>query len=165
MNITLSYCRVSACDRVRSSFQANASSRSSPARSGRCRSLWLAGALAKRALWSAMKAGRRRCLPPGWPHPPAAIPPPSRGQALDQAILQRLVGALDPPFGRARIGANDVDVERVQGAAELGHPVTAKRAWMVDPKDAVLVAVECDRLAPGLQIGAGRMEIGKEPAP
>ena len=49
----------------------------------------------------------------------------------------------------------------MQGAAELGHPVTAKRAWMVDPKDAVLVAVECDRLAPGLQIGAGRMEIGK----
>jgi hypothetical protein len=41
----LSYCRVSARDRVRSSFQAKASSRSSPARSGRCRSLLLAGAL------------------------------------------------------------------------------------------------------------------------
>src|SRR6516165_7484018 len=36
---------------------------------------------------------------------------------------------------------------------------------MVDPEDPMLVAVECDRLAPGLQIGAGRMEIGKEPAP
>ncbi len=50
INITLSYCSVSACERVRSSFQAKASSRSSPARSGRCRFLLLAGALAKRAL-------------------------------------------------------------------------------------------------------------------
>ena len=49
----------------------------------------------------------------------------------------------------------------MQGAAKLGHPVTAKGAWMVDPKDPMLVAVERDRLAPGLQIGAGRMEIGK----
>src|SRR5215471_15991190 len=32
---------------------------------------------------------------------------------------------------------------------------------MIDPEDPVLVAVEGDRLAPGLQIGAGRMEIGK----
>src|SRR5271155_108063 len=38
MKITLSYCRVSARDKVRSSFQAKASSRSSPARNGRCRS-------------------------------------------------------------------------------------------------------------------------------
>ena len=49
----------------------------------------------------------------------------------------------------------------MQGAAKLGHPVTAKRTRMVDPKDAMLVAVERDRLAPGLQIGAGRLEIGK----
>ena len=53
-----------------------------------------------------------------------------------------------------------VDVERVQGAAKLGHPVTAKGARVVDPEDPMLVAVERDRLAPGLQIGAGRMEIG-----
>ena len=49
----------------------------------------------------------------------------------------------------------------MQGAAKLGHPVTAKGAWMVDPEDPMLVAVERDRLAPGLQIGAGGMEIGK----
>src|SRR6516165_7726898 len=36
---------------------------------------------------------------------------------------------------------------------------------MVDPEDPMLVAVERDRLAPGLQIDAGRMKIGKEPAP
>src|ERR1700761_8181682 len=71
-------------------------------------------------------------------------------QSFDQAILQRLVSTFDAPFSRARVGADDVDVERVQGAAELGHPVTAKRAWMVDPEDPVLVAVEGDWLAPGL---------------
>src|SRR6202008_5187184 len=81
---------------------------------------------------------------------------PRQPQFLDQAVLQRLVGTLDPTLGRARIGANDVDVERMQGAAKLGHPVTAQRTWMVDPKDAMLVAVKGDRLAPGLQIGAGR---------
>ena len=32
---------------------------------------------------------------------------------------------------------------------------------MVDPEDAVLVAVERHRLAPGLEIGTRRMEIGK----
>src|SRR4029077_2605491 len=59
MKSTLSYCRVSACERVRSSFQANASSRSSPARNGRCKSLLLAGGLAKRQLSSAMTPGSR----------------------------------------------------------------------------------------------------------
>src|SRR5271166_4911967 len=52
--------------------------------------------------------------------------------------LQGLVGALAPPLRRARIGADDVDVERVQGAAELGHPVSAKRSWMVDPEDPIV---------------------------
>ena len=32
---------------------------------------------------------------------------------------------------------------------------------MVDPEDAMLVAVERDRFAPGFQISAGRMEIGE----
>ena len=82
-------------------------------------------------------------------------------QFLDQPILQRLVRTLDPPLRRARIGADDIDIERVQGATKLGHPVTAKGAWMVDPEDPMLVAVERDRLAPGLQIGASRMEIGE----
>jgi hypothetical protein len=49
----------------------------------------------------------------------------------------------------------------MQGAAKLGHAIAAKRARMVDPKDPVLVAVERDRLAPGLQMGSGCMEIGK----
>ena len=32
---------------------------------------------------------------------------------------------------------------------------------MVDAEDAMLVAVERDRLAPGIEIGTGRLEIGK----
>jgi hypothetical protein len=49
----------------------------------------------------------------------------------------------------------------VQGASELGHPVTAKRPRVVDPKHSMLVAVERDRLAPSLQIGARRVEVGE----
>jgi hypothetical protein len=49
----------------------------------------------------------------------------------------------------------------VQGTPELGHPVAAQCAPLVDTKHAVLVAVKRYRLAPGFEIGAGRMEIGK----
>ena len=54
--------------------------------------------------------------------------------------------ALDPALGLARIGANDLDVQRIQRAAELGHPVTAGRTGLVDPKNAMLVAVEATGL-------------------
>ena len=47
----------------------------------------------------------------------------------------------------------------MQRPAELGHAVATQRPGMVDPEDAVLVAVERHRLAPGLQIGAGGVEI------
>ena len=49
----------------------------------------------------------------------------------------------------------------MQCPAKLGHAVTAECAWMVDPEDAMLVAIEGDRLTPGLQIGARRVEIGE----
>ena len=42
-----------------------------------------------------------------------------------------------------------------------GHPVAAGRLLAVHPEDAVLVAVERDRLAMLLQIGAGRPEVIK----
>ena len=154
MNSTLSDCRVSACERVRSSFQANASSRSSPARNGRCKSLRFTGALGEaRVVASDERREQGIALRQGG----------SAGQPqfLDQAILQRLVRTLDPPLRRARIGADDVDVQGVQCPAELGHAVTAQRARMVDPEHPMLVAVERDRLAPGLQIGARRVKIGK----
>jgi len=49
----------------------------------------------------------------------------------------------------------------VQGAAKLRHAITAQRALMVDAKYPVLVAEKSDRLAPGLQVRASRIEIGK----
>jgi len=49
----------------------------------------------------------------------------------------------------------------MQCTAKLGHAVTAQRAGLVDAEDAVLVTVERHRFAPGLQIGAGGMEIGE----
>src|ERR1700731_3847526 len=73
---------------------------------------------------------------------------------LDQAILQGLVGALDAALRLRRVGAQNVDVERVQRAPELGHAVTLDRPGAIDPKDAVLVAVERDRLAMRLEIHA-----------
>src|SRR5271166_2421562 len=82
-------------------------------------------------------------------------------QLFDQPILQGPDRTLDPTLRRARIGADDVDVERMQRPAKLGHAVTGECAWMVDPEDAMLVAIEGDRFAPGLQIGARRTEIGE----
>src|SRR5947208_6512073 len=49
----------------------------------------------------------------------------------------------------------------MQCMAKLGHAVTAQRAGLVDAEDAVLVTVERHRFAPGLQMGAGGMEIGE----
>jgi hypothetical protein len=73
-DITLSYWSVSACERVRSSFQATAPSKSSPARNGRCRSFLFAGGLAKRVLSSAMNAGRRVFPSPECARRPIAAP-------------------------------------------------------------------------------------------
>ena len=69
------------------------------------------------------------------------------GRLFDQAVSQGLVRPLDPPLRLARIGADDVDVQRIQRAPELGHAVAAKGARLIDPEDAVFVAVERDRLA------------------
>src|ERR1700749_19509 len=49
----------------------------------------------------------------------------------------------------------------MQCPAKLGHAIAAERAWMVDPEDPMLVAVEGDWLAPDLQISARSMEIGE----
>ena len=58
-----------------------------------------------------------------------------------------------------RVGAKNIDVERVQRAPELGHAVALDGAGAVDPKDAVLVAVERYRFAMRLEILAGRREV------
>src|SRR5204863_6150954 len=46
-------------------------------------------------------------------------------------------------------------------ATELGHAVAPGSLLAVHPEDAMLVAVECYRLAMRLQIGAGRPEVIK----
>src|SRR5277367_855362 len=84
---------------------------------------------------------------------------PAKTQFLDQAILQGPVGTLNPALGLARIGTDDVDVQRMQRPAELGHAVAFDRARAVDPEDAVLVAVECDRLAMRLEIFSCRLKV------
>src|SRR5580692_7201607 len=82
-----------------------------------------------------------------------------KAKLLDQAILQGLVGALDAALRLRCVGAQNVDVERVQRAPELGHAVTLDCPGAIDPKDAVLVAVERDRLAMRLEILTGRLEV------
>jgi hypothetical protein len=53
-------------------------------------------------------------------------------QLLDQAVLQGLVRPLNPTLRLARIGADNVDVESVERAPELGHAVAADRALVID---------------------------------
>lgn len=68
----------------------------------------------------------------------------AQSQLLDQAILQGLVGPLDPPLGLGRVGMDGADVERLERARELGQlafPVT-----VVDPEDAVAVGIEGHRM-------------------
>src|SRR6267378_8224495 len=77
---------------------------------------------------------------------------PLKTQFLDQAILQGFVGTLDAALRLRRVGAQDVDVEGVQRPPELGHPVALDGSGAIDPKDAVLVAVERDRLAMCLEV-------------
>ena len=59
------------------------------------------------------------------------------------------------------VGAKNVDVEGVQRPSELGHPVALDCARAIDPKHAMLVAVERDWFAMRFEILAGRLEIVK----
>jgi hypothetical protein len=68
---------------------------------------------------------------------------------------------LDPALRLTRIGADDLDVQGMQRPPELGHSVAADSTGLVDAKDAMFVAVERDRLAPGFKVRPGCMEIGK----
>ena len=79
---------------------------------------------------------------------------------LDQAVLQRPVGALDPALGLRRVGANDLDVERFQRPAEVGHAVALGRGRVV-PEHAVLVRVDRHRLAMCLDISGHCIHVGE----
>ena len=49
----------------------------------------------------------------------------------------------------------------MQRTPKLSHPVAADGTGLVDAKDAMFVAVEHDRFAPGFKVRPGRMEISK----
>jgi hypothetical protein len=84
---------------------------------------------------------------------------PFESQLLHQPVLQRLVHPLDAPLGLGTVGVEDVDVQLVQGAAELRETGAAGGTGLVDAEDRVLVAVEGHRLAVVLQVAASRVEV------
>src|SRR3954451_24562136 len=88
---------------------------------------------------------------PGWTR--------RRAAALSPSGPARSCAPARPGPSPARIGADNLDIERVERTAELGHAVAADCPLVIDAKDAVLIAVEGHRFAPDLQIGPGRMEI------
>ena len=97
-----------------------------------------------------------------WPLLPSKCPQP---QFLDQPILQRAVRPLHTALGLRAVGTENIDAQLRQGAAELGRAVAARSVLGIHPKDAVLVAVERDRLAMPLKIAARRAEIVEVPLP
>ena len=78
---------------------------------------------------------------------------------LHQPILQRAMGPFHAAFGLRGVGTNDVDIQRVQRPAKLGHAIAGGGILLVDPEYAMLVGVERHRLAIALQISAGRGKI------
>src|SRR5205823_8092091 len=97
-----------------------------------------------------MKAGRRAL-------PSARVAAPASRNSLTSRSCKVLFARSTRPFAGLELAQMMSMLERMQSPAKLGHAVTAECAWMVDPKDAMLVAVEGDRLAPGLQISTRRV--------
>ena len=81
-------------------------------------------------------------------------------ELLHQPVLQRLVHPLDAPLGLRGVGADDLDVELGERAAELRHATgSASRVLSSHPEDGVLVAVEGRRAPVPRQVGARRGEV------
>jgi hypothetical protein len=90
-----------------------------------------------------MRSPRQSMIPA-----PAAAPPPSRGQALDHPVLQCAKRAFDASLRLRAVGADDVDVQRQQGATELGYPVAAGSLLAVHPLNDVLHRSSSHRCSP-----------------
>ena len=75
-----------------------------------------------------------------------------QAQFFDQAILQGLVGALDTSFGLGGVGAQDLNVQLLHGPSKLGQALCFAHAGLIDPENAMFVAVEGHRLAMTRQI-------------
>src|SRR2546428_7443328 len=81
-------------------------------------------------------------------------------QLLDEAILERPVGALDPALRLRAVGAETVDVEVAEGAAELRESgATLGAIAGLDMTDAEPDAVERHGLAVTLEVAPGRVEV------
>src|SRR5690349_24466561 len=122
--------------------------------SGRCRSSGRAGATAKRALKRAMKPGRNAL--------PASMPPtPGQPQLLHQTVLKGPVDPLDTALRLARAGAQDLDAQLGQRPAELGHALAALGLLPGYPEHRMLVGVEGDGAAVGLEVAPQGLEVGE----
>src|SRR2546422_9021917 len=78
-------------------------------------------------------------------------------QLLDEAILERAGGALDPALRLRAVGAETVDVEAAEGAAELRQArATLGASAGLGGKDAEPGADERHGLAGWLGVGPGR---------
>jgi hypothetical protein len=90
-----------------------------------------------------MRSPRQSMIPA-----PAAAPPPSRGQALDHPVLQCAKRAFDASLRLRAVGADDVDVQRQQGATELGYPVAGRQPPCGSPAERRLHRSSSHRCSP-----------------
>lgn len=82
-------------------------------------------------------------------------------QFFDQAILQGGYDPLDAPFGLRGVCADNLDLQSVHSAAELGHARAGERLGDIYLENAVFVAVESQWASVAGQILAGGLEIAK----
>ncbi len=77
--------------------------------------------------------------------------------------MQGLVGPFDPSFGLRSVGADDLDVQFLHRPSELGQPTGSSQGTrLIDPEDAMFVAVEGHRFAVPLEIVPSGFTIGKK---
>ena len=74
------------------------------------------------------------------------IADPPQPQFLDEAILKRLVGSLNPAFRLRTVGVYGLDIEGFEGTGELGE--FSRTIRVIDPENAVLVGIQGNRNEP-----------------
>src|ERR1700731_2711430 len=80
--------------------------------------------------------------------PASRSSPAFAGQALDHPVLQCTKRAFDASLRLRAVGTDDVDVQRQQGATELGYPVAAGSLLAVHPLNDVLHRSSSHRCPP-----------------
>jgi len=148
MKSTLSYCSVSACERVRSSFQAKRILQDRRRRAmGGANSLLFAGSsLAKAAAFVVGDEPRQQ----GIAFRQGRCPGQAAGSLTKPVLARSCARARPAPWPGSNLAQMMSMLSACKARPNWVIPVTAERPRMVDPEDAVLVAVERHRLAPGL---------------